>query len=199
MVFGPAELRYSPAQGLRKRQGMNDSEEQIILVDSEDRQTGLAPKLEAHRKGLRHRAISVCVLDRAGRMLLQRRATGKYHSGGLWTNACCTHPRVGETVEAAAGRRLKEELGVDSPLKFVLRTHYRADVGNGLIEDEVVHLFVGVYEGAVTPDPEEVSGFDWVSQADLRARVAAHPERYTYWFRHYMKHYAQEMFSGLAA
>lgn len=178
---------------------MNDSEEQIILVDDEDRQTGLALKLEAHRLGLRHRAISACVLDRAGRMLLQRRAVGKYHSGGLWTNACCTHPRVGETVAAAARRRLIEELGVDCPLKFLARTHYRADVGDGLIEDEVVHLFVGAYEGAVTLDPAEVAAFDWVTQADLRTRIAAHPERYTYWFRHYMQHYADEMFSGLAA
>jgi isopentenyl-diphosphate delta-isomerase len=178
---------------------MNDSEEQIVLVDSEDRETGVAPKLDAHRQGLRHRAISVCVLDRAGRMLLQRRAEGKYHSGGLWTNACCTHPRVGETVEAAARRRLKEEMGVDCELQFALRTHYRADVGNGLVEDEIVHLFVGVYDGAATPDPAEVAAFDWVSQSELRARIAANPERYTYWFRHYMRHYADRMFSGLAA
>jgi isopentenyl-diphosphate delta-isomerase len=178
---------------------MNDSEEQIILVDNEDRETGLAPKLAAHQQGLRHRAISVCVLDRAGRMLLQRRATSKYHSGGLWTNACCTHPRAGETVEAAARRRLKEELGVDCDLRFLARTHYRADVGNGLIEDEVVHLFVGAYDGPVTPDPDEVAGFDWVTQAELRTKIAADPERYTYWFRHYMKTYADQMFSGLAA
>ncbi len=178
---------------------MVDTEEQIILVDAEDRETGLAPKLEAHRQGLRHRAISVCVLDRAGHMLLQRRATGKYHSGGLWTNACCTHPRAGETVEAAARRRLREELGVDCQLKFLARTHYRADVGDGLIEDEVVHLFLGAYDGPVTPDAQEVAEFDWVSQADLRARIAASPERYTYWFRHYMRNYAERMFSGLAA
>ena len=178
---------------------MIDSEENIILVDVEDREIGLAPKLDAHRQGLRHRAISACVLDRRGRMLLQRRAFGKYHSGGLWTNACCTHPRAGETVEAAARRRLREELGVDCELKFVLRTHYRADVGHGLIEDEVVHLFVGEYEGGVTPDPAEVSGYEWVSRADLRARIAAHPEAYTYWFRHYMGAHADEMFSGLAA
>ena len=178
---------------------MNDAEEKIILVDDEDNELGLAPKIDAHLKGLRHRAISVCILDRSGRMLLQRRAAEKYHSGGLWTNACCTHPREGERVEDAARRRLKEELGVDCALKFVLRTHYRADVGNGLIEDEIVHLFVGAYDGTVTPDPAEVSGFDWVSRADLRKRIAATPEAYTYWFRHYMRSYADEMFSGLAA
>ncbi len=178
---------------------MIDSDETIILVDDQDRETGFAPKIEAHAQGLRHRAISVCVLDGRGRMLLQRRASDKYHSGGLWTNACCTHPRPGETVADAARRRLREELGVDCELKFVLRTHYRADVGNGLIEDEVVHVFLGVYGGPVTPDPGEAADYDWVTRADLRARIAAHPEHYTYWFKHYMRSYADEMFSGVAA
>jgi isopentenyl-diphosphate delta-isomerase len=178
---------------------MNDTEERIILVDADDREVGLAPKLDAHARGLMHRAISVVVLDGRGRMLLQKRAADKYHSGGLWTNSCCTHPRAGETTEAAARRRLREELGVDCPLKFVLRTHYRADVGNGLIEDEVVHLFLGAYDGPVTPDPDEVEGFDWVSRADLRQRMAADPEAYTYWFRYYMRAFADEMYSGLAA
>ncbi len=178
---------------------MNDSEEQIILVDEDDRELGLAPKLEAHVKGLRHRAISVVIVDGRGRMLLQRRALGKYHSGGLWTNACCTHPRAGEEVAAAARRRLAEELGVDCELKFALRTHYRAEVGNGLIEDEIVHLFLGAYDGAVRPDLAEVAAFDWVSRADLRARIAARAEAYTYWFRHDMRAYADEMFAGLAA
>jgi isopentenyl-diphosphate delta-isomerase len=178
---------------------MIDSDETIILVDEEDREVGLAPKIPAHRQGLRHRAISVCVLDRQGRMLLQRRADDKYHSGGLWTNACCTHPRPGEPTAEAARRRLREELGVVCDLKFVLRTHYRAEVGNGLIEDEVVHLFLGAYDGPVTPDPVEVSGFEFVSQTELLKRLSAHPEAYTYWFRHYMRSYADEMFSGLAA
>jgi isopentenyl-diphosphate delta-isomerase len=178
---------------------MIDSDESIILVDEEDRELGLAPKIEAHAQGLRHRAISVCIIDGRRRMLLQQRAPRKYHSGGLWTNACCTHPRGGETVEAAARRRLREELGVDCELRFLARTHYRADVGAGLIEDEVVHLFAGAYDGSVTPDPAEVAAYDWVSRAELRARIAADPEAYTYWFRHYMRHYADEMFAGLAA
>jgi len=178
---------------------MDDNQEQIILVDEADREVGLAPKLAAHVEGLRHRAISVSILDGRGQMLLQQRALDKYHSGGLWTNACCTHPRVGETAEGAARRRLREELGVDCDLRFALRTHYRADVGGGLIEDEVVHLFVGAYDGVVTPNPEEVAGFEWVSRADLRARIARRPEAYTYWFKYYMRAFADEMFSGLAA
>jgi isopentenyl-diphosphate delta-isomerase len=178
---------------------MNDDRETVILVDAEDREIGTLGKLEAHLQGKRHRAISVCVTNPRGDMLLQRRALGKYHSGGLWTNACCTHPRAGEAVAEAARRRLREELGVDCELKFAFRTHYRADVGNGLTEDEIVHLFVGAYDGAVTPDPEEVSGFEWVTRAELRQRIAADPEAYTYWFRHYMLNYADEMFSALAA
>jgi isopentenyl-diphosphate Delta-isomerase len=178
---------------------MDDSQEQIILVDEDDREIGLAPKLAAHAQGLMHRAISVCILDRSGRMLLQQRALDKYHSPGLWTNACCTHPRAGETVEAAARRRLHEELGVDCDLRFALRTHYRADVGGGLIEDEIVHLFVGAYDGVVTPDPSEVAAYDWASRAELRERIARRPEAYTYWFKYYMRAFADEMFSGLAA
>ena len=138
---------------------MNDLDEQVILVDLQDRETGVAPKLDAHRAGLLHRAISVCIVDARGRMLLQQRASGKYHSGGLWTNACCTHPRAGEGVREAAERRLEEELGVKCPLHWMLRTHYQAPVSRGLIENEVVHLFHGVYDGAVVPNPAEVEDF----------------------------------------
>ena len=99
----------------------------------------------------------------------------------------------------AARRRLREELGVDCELKFVLRTHYRADVGNGLIEDEVVHLFLGAYDGPVAPDPAEVAEHAWATRAELRAHIAERPEDYAYWFKHYMRQYADEMFSGLAA
>ena len=113
-------------EGVRE---MNDDAEQVILVDARDRETGHAPKLAAHRQGLLHRAISVSVVDAQGRLLLQRRAREKYHSGGLWTNACCTHPRPGETTDNAAERRLTEELGVVCPLHWVLRTQYRARVG----------------------------------------------------------------------
>ena len=121
---------------------MNDAGEQVeILVDIDDREIGQAPKLAAHKEGRLHRAISVSIVDDGGRMLLQRRARGKYHSGGLWTNACCTHPRRGETVNEAAERRLYfEEFGVSCSLHWLLRTHYRAPVGD-LIENEVVHLF----------------------------------------------------------
>ena len=109
---------------------MNDENEVVILVDSQDQEVGQFAKIEAHKQGLLHRAISVCVVDPQGRMLLQRRARDKYHSGGLWTNACCTHPRPGESVAEAAERRLREELGVTCELDWVLSTHYQAPVSD---------------------------------------------------------------------
>ena len=158
---------------------MSQSEEFVVLVDEDDREIGQAKKLEAHLRGRRHRAVSVCVVDGAGRMLVQRRAEAKYHSGGLWTNACCTHPRPGESAAEAASRRLFEELGVSCDLKFVLRTHYRADVGGGLTEDEVVHVFRGDHDGSVSPNADEVVDYAWRSREALRADVAQRPSAYT--------------------
>ena len=178
---------------------MNRSIEQVILVDADDREIGQAEKLLAHRLGHRHRAISVCVFDEEGRMLLQRRAKGKYHSAELWTNTCCTHPRPGETVLNAARRRLHEELGVVCELHWSLRTHYRARVGSGLIEDEVVHLFVGRYAGPVSPDPQEVAEYAWRTREDIRVDIEASPESYTYWFRDYIRRHADQIFASSPA
>ena len=178
---------------------MNDDSEEVILVDTQDREIGHFPKLEAHRQGLLHRAISVCVVDRQGRMLLQRRASDKYHSGGLWTNACCTHPRPGESVAEAAGRRLEEELGVSCELDWILRTHYEAPVSDGLIENEVVHLFHGFYSGEVTPDAREVDSFVWTSRKTLLMDIEKRPQDFTYWFRYYIKSFADRLFLGVAA
>ena len=175
---------------------MNANDDLVILVDEHDRETGLAPKLLAHQDGRRHRAISVCIVDSAGRMLLQRRALKKYHSGGLWTNACCTHPRVGERADETARRRLREELGIACGLKFMERTHYRAPVGGGLIEDEIVHLFVGDYDGEVSPNAEEVAQVAWRTYDELSDDVGARPDSYTYWFRYYMAHYGRRLFSS---
>ena len=178
---------------------MNDNAEHVILVDAQDRDVGRAPKLAAHRQGLLHRAVSVSIVDPQGRLLLQRRARSKYHSGGLWTNACCTHPRPGETTDQAAERRVAEELGVVCPLHWVLRTQYRARVGGELVENEIVHLYHGLYFGEVRPDPGEVEAFVWTARETLLLDVERRPEEYTYWFKHYVSSFADRLFLGAAA
>ncbi len=159
----------------------------VVLVDAGDAPLGAAPKLDAHRRGLKHRAISVLVRNADGQMLLQRRAAGKYHSAGLWTNACCSHPRPGENAADTARRRLAEEMGVDCPLEPLFITSYRAQVSDDLVEDEVVHVFGGTHDGPIAPDASEVSEWKWMSLPDLTADQLAHPERYTAWFLHYMQ------------
>jgi len=157
----------------------------IVLVDAHDSPQGVAPKIEAHRRGLKHRAISVLVRNRAGDMLLQRRNPAKYHSGGLWTNACCSHPRPSEPTGEAAQRRLAEEMGIRCELRPLFTAHYRAAVSNGFIEDEVVHAFGGTHEGPVSPDPAEASEWKWIAPGALADDLARRGELYTVWFRHY--------------
>src|SRR5215510_16253294 len=125
----------------------SDANELMILVDAADRQVGTAPKLAVHREGRLHRAISVQITDGRNRLLLQKRHIGKYHSGGLWTNTCCSHPRPGETVLAAAQRRLEAEMGIACALRSLFTTSYRANLDNGMVEHEIVHVFAGTYEG----------------------------------------------------
>ena len=149
---------------------MDDRAEHVVLVDEADAAIGTAPKLDAHREGRLHRALSVIVRDPQGRILLQKRQAAKYHSGGLWTNTCCSHPRPDEPVQAAAGRRLREEMGFSCPLLPLVTVTYRADVGNGLIEHELVHVFAGLYAGAVQPDPREADGYDWVDARGAAGR-----------------------------
>jgi isopentenyl-diphosphate delta-isomerase len=165
----------------------------VILVDAEDRLIGTAPKLDAHRRGLKHRAVSALVRNSAGQILLQRRAPGKYHSEGKWTNACCSHPRPGESVAEAVHRRLFEEMGVDCPLAPLFITGYRAAVSNDLIEDELVHVFAGVHDGAIAPDPAEVSEWKWISFSDLVADQRMQPDSYTAWFLHYVREYGDRI------
>ena len=155
--------------------GGTTDDDAVVLVDRNDKEVGTAPKLDAHRRGLTHRAVSALVRNSKGSMLLQRRAAGKYHSAGLWTNACCSHPRPDESTAAAAQRRLMEEMGVDCPLAPLFITSYRAQVSNDLVEDEVVHVFGGVHEGQIAPDTAEVSAWKWISLADRLADQKSHP------------------------
>lgn len=165
---------------------LRDDEELMVLVDEDDRVVGAESKLAAHRSGALHRAFSVIVWDRAGRQLLQRRHARKYHSGGLWTNACCGHPRPGEDVAAAALRRLEEEMGFACKLESLGTILYRAEIDSGMIEHELVHVFRGLYEGPVAPDAAEVEDYRWTRLEALRADIAAEPQAFTVWFRQYV-------------
>ena len=158
----------------------------LILVDSNDNAIGTSTKLDAHKRGLKHRAISALVKNSSGEFLLHRRHAAKYHSGGLWTNACCSHPAPGETSADAAKRRLLQEMGIVCALEPMFVFDYRADVPGGLIEHEIVHVFGGKHDGEVQPDPDEVSEWKWVDFDDLVANMQTKPEAYTVWFRRYV-------------
>lgn len=157
--------------------------EQVILVDSEDREIGTMEKIQAHQENRLHRAISVFVFNFRGEFLLQKRAANKYHCPGLWSNTACSHPRPGEETLAAGHRRLQEELGFDCGLgeKFVFT--YNVKFSNGLWEYEVDHVLVGKYEGEVRPNPEEAEECEWISLRELLTQVKQTPEVYTPWFK----------------
>lgn len=155
---------------------------QVILVDEHDNPVGTLEKLEAHRRALRHRAISVYLFNRAGELLLQRRAPGKYHCGGLWSNSCCGHPHPGETAQDAAERRLFEEMGVRVPLHKLFEFSYCLELPGGLTENEYGHLFGAVDDQPPRPDPAEADDFRYIRLADLDTELLATPERFTPWF-----------------
>ncbi len=157
--------------------------QQVILVNEKDVQTGVMEKMEAHRKGLLHRAFSVFIFNSKGEMLLQQRAAGKYHSAGLWTNACCSHPRPGEDTCQAAARRLMEEMGFTTPVEKVFDFVYKADFDNGLTEYEFDHVFAGEYEGHVFPNKEEVGDYCFKSMEEIASSLEYYPQKYTPWFR----------------
>ena len=156
--------------------------ERVILVTPDDVPVGVHAKHGAHVAGLLHRAFSLFVFDTSGRMLLQQRAWDKYHSGGLWSNTCCSHPRPGESTAAAVQRRVFEEMGFHCPMRTAFSFVYRADVGGGLIEHEYDHVFVGRFDGDPAPDPVEVADWRWISPAELDREARAYPGRFTYWF-----------------
>ncbi|HKH61369.1 MAG TPA: isopentenyl-diphosphate Delta-isomerase [Flavitalea sp.] len=156
--------------------------EQVILVNESDDELGVMEKMEAHYKPTLHRAFSVFILNSQGKMLLQKRAGHKYHSAGLWTNACCSHPRPGENIEAAASRRLEEELGFSTRLEKVFDFIYQASFGNGLYEYEYDHVFMGEYDQQIDPNPEEVSDYCFMEIDAIQVSLHSNPERYTAWF-----------------
>jgi isopentenyl-diphosphate Delta-isomerase len=166
---------------------MGEPSELMVLVDIDDRVIGTAEKLETHRSGTLQRAFSVIVWDSSDRLLLQKRSAGKYRSGGLWTNACCGHPRPGEQVHEAALHRLQEEMGFTCKLESLGTIRYRAELDRGLTEHELVHVFRGRYDGTIAPNPEEAEGYQWARLEDVRADVAAMPQRFSAWLREYVE------------
>jgi isopentenyl-diphosphate Delta-isomerase len=155
----------------------------VILVDNEDNDIGLMEKMEAHEKGVLHRAFSVFVFNSKKELMMQQRAYGKYHSPGLWTNTCCSHPRKGETVEQAAHRRLMEEMGFDCGLKKAFHFTYKADVGQGLIEHEFDHVLIAVTDTQPEINPLEVNNWRYISVEDLKQEMKQLPEQFTVWFK----------------
>lgn len=165
---------------------LQEPTERVILVDAEGHEVGTEEKLAAHRAGALHRAFSVMVWNAAGQLLLQRRAVTKYHSGGLWTNACCGHPRPGEDIATAARRRLHEEMGFTCPLESLGALTYRAELDGGLTEHEHVTIFRGIYAGSIAPNPAECDAYTWADPATLQFELSAEPARYTAWFAKYL-------------
>lgn len=159
------------------------NEEMVILVDSEDNDLGLMKKMEAHQKGLLHRAFSVLIFNKDGKLLLQQRAMDKYHSPGKWTNTCCSHQRQGESNIEAGKRRLQEEMGFTTDLENCFSFIYKSPFDNGLTEHEFDHVLVGYYNEAPSVNKSEVEGYKWMLLEDVKSDLVAHPDEYTVWFK----------------
>ncbi|MET0630983.1 MAG: isopentenyl-diphosphate Delta-isomerase [Xanthobacteraceae bacterium] len=169
------------------------SDEKLILVDERNRATGSGGKAAIHRTGLLHRAFSIFVVDERGRILLQQRNPKKYHSGGLWANSCCGHPRPGERTVAAARRRLNEELGVTSDLSFGFFSRYRTELDSGMHENEFVYVYFGPLQSRPRPDPAEVADVELLSVDEIGRRIKRAPGAFTYWFKHYFENHRAEI------
>lgn len=167
--------------------------EQVVVVSENDEILGLMEKMEAHENGILHRAFSVFLFNDKGEMLLQKRASGKYHSPNQWTNAVCSHPKIDETYLDGAQRRLKEELGITTDLTEKFSFIYKADVGQNLWEHELDHVFTGNYEGNFALNEEEVSEIRYISMQQLDEEMNANPEKFTEWFKIILKEYKDHL------
>src|SRR3989344_6832555 len=157
-------------------------QQMLILVDENDNQIGVEEKIKAHQQALLHRAFSILIYNNKGEMLLQQRALGKYHAGGLWTNTCCGHPNPGEAVEHASHRRLQEEMGFDCELSKLEYMYYKLPISNGLTEHEYLHRYSGTYNGEIKLNPEEAMDFRWITKENLEKEMQESPEKFTPWF-----------------
>jgi len=171
--------------------------EQVILVDKHDNETGVAEKMQAHREGLMHRAFSVFLFNNSGELLLQQRAFHKYHSGGLWTNTCCSHPRPNEETLEAAYRRLQEEMGIaDCELTKAFDFIYFAELDDDLKENEFDHVFIGKWNGIPVVNADEVADYKWIAPSTLLADVEVNPKAYTFWFKEVIERVLNEVKSN---
>lgn len=168
-------------------------EEQVVVVSENDEILGLMEKMNAHENGILHRAFSVFLFNDKGEMLLQKRASGKYHSPNQWTNAVCSHPKIDETYLEGAQRRLNEELGITADLIEKFSFIYKADVGQNLWEHELDHVFTGNYEGNFALNEEEVSEIRYISMQQLDEEMNANPEKFTEWFKIILKEYKDHL------
>ncbi len=168
-------------------------EEQVILVNKKDEQIGLMPKLEAHEKALLHRAFSVFIFNDKGELLLQQRASHKYHSPNQWTNTCCSHQREGETNIEAGKRRLFEEMGFSTNLKEVFHFIYKAPFNNGLTEHELDHVLIGTYNENPNFNKDEVANFCWMNLDDIKLDIEQNPNKYTVWFKIIFEEYLEQL------
>jgi isopentenyl-diphosphate Delta-isomerase len=157
--------------------------EKVVLVDPYDRPRGTMEKIKAHQSGELHRAFSIFIFNSHGELMLQQRAFTKYHSGGLWTNTCCSHPRPGESPINAAHRRLKEEMGFDCHLNYAFNFIYRAELDNDLVEHELDYIFIGNYNGVPYPDKNEVRSWQLCNLQEIANKISAKPQQFTEWFK----------------
>lgn len=165
----------------------------ILLVNKQDAELGYEEKLKVHKLGLLHRSFSVLVFNSQGELLLQKRAEGKYHSGGLWSNTCCSHQESRGVLLEAARRRLREEMGLDSELKEHFHFVYKVGVGNGLIENELDHVFIGFSDDAPKINKREASDYKYVLISDIRKDIKENPGDYTEWFKIIIKKYLLQL------
>ncbi len=170
--------------------------ENVVLVDEHDNELGLMEKMEAHRQGMLHRAFSVFVLNSNGELLMQQRAFHKYHSGGLWTNTCCSHPRYQESTDEAAHRRMQEEMGFDCHLEKLFDFVYRAEFDNNMVEHEFDHLYVGYSDTNPSINPDEVASWKWMSLEEIEYDLVENPDDYTEWFKIIFTRFADHIKRG---
>jgi isopentenyl-diphosphate delta-isomerase len=168
-------------------------EDIIVLVNENDESIGSIGKLEAHQKGLLHRAFSIIVWNNQNQILIHQRAFGKYHSEGLWTNTCCSHPKMGETVIEAAHRRLKEEMGFDCQLEQKFHFIYKVKLENQLIENELDHVLIGEFNENPSPNPDEVHDYRWISLPELKKEIDEKPTTFTFWFKEIIQNYEDQI------